>query len=1419
MSEGGPVEDAWQSADWVMSVSDPAIEIERINALFHSVIFATVPDDDQDETAVAPRHKLLRKKELEDDDDLKNARRELDGEDLEGDEEDEGDIIDFEKISENEEAEMDREGDGMDSEARDFQRWIGQDQSDGDEPEAPEQDDASPEAQLNSIRAALERVGLDRSEALAPVPERLQELLRKKSGSGPNVSLNRTTEAAWILMHLASPGQALATNSSVVLKFRKMKVTAEDLRRNPLVKAVRSMLKLMLDEHLEPGYLMIYHKYDLEPILEALWTAGEDEKQFSTKIELAHAYCTGTGRRERPKFCGSSVYFESISQKTKEEENPAWLGKGQRYVCRRPACIDLGHILVDILELDQKCHQLEISRQAQLEALRAKGDPLSAAAASILEGILFVNAVEADIWKQYTAHLARGPAPTGRYTQEMERKKLTQYFSDFCIHPEHYHENLSHEKAIHSSLNSHSLKKWKEQVARDTGIDADKVIDLFLNAIVEQFSVLPLLRKLVLNHMQEYCNLVVQHTDSGRREQCSVATILTENPRAVLNLLEDESNRKITISYHLDEKELVSRLNANNMFTCAEPNSDWDDVLRNALFNLGVRVAEREVKHLTNLLRSSAEAAVKNHCVDSLMQYCALGPYEPTELVLDQFDPVRTTWEADWNVVESLPTSENLQQTQNDRGFMPPRVCAAYRAPNEVTYFVCTDSSGVVVDTARWVDRAPRMSSLYVQQQERFKEMLMRWEPNVIAVAATGPSSVRLMANLQLIVREVVHKAMKTHIPVIWASAVVPAAFASSPGAEMEFSGKDAFFKTCVSVARFVRDPLVELCRLFDSKMTVLNLPLGLHALANHEKIFQRLCWEMSLWVGSCGLVLYDILKLSSPQDVLQFVPGLGRRRAAAIVQHLQGQPSFCRNELQEFMNHDVSPLVGKNCSPLLRIMPTADPSESYHLLDCTMIPPAWYPFAEMIAYTLIKGSFSRQLSLLRFLNEPLEKRRELVLTAIQENVNLFSTEASYIRDQPMGHDIYSSEVEFIVDELVNFGRSTMRRNFRLMTSQQLFQACTGTTYHPRNQGIHEKSNSDLCICEGDYIEGLVVDIRGGSVKGIRIKTTHGVAGFISIEDLPSQELKDQLTSCVSEMELAKENRLAGRTPKEFVIPAWLQKNASISGLVSSCNFDRCELRVRYMDHTQEYREDEEDSTSAFKMPDQSRTNDEIDTQSIRTVQLAERAIFSNVLKISQHILFRNVESMEDIRSLLSGKHVGECVMWPSAGERHAFLLSINVGPSSIVTYRVWEIRQANGQFAYSIKDNRTERKCEFSDADHLVEVFVKKIAASVNNFRSHRKFYPIQPQARASIEAQLNSRARFGYAFVEHHSPGSPAFYRVMYNRGKGLKALDVHFFFDKILVKQPKMKDGISGWALCHCAEDVSVFVKDLALRGNGS
>ncbi len=57
--------DVWDGADWVMNVSDPALEFERINSLFNSLIFATVPEDDEElsgENADAPRRKLLSRK-------------------------------------------------------------------------------------------------------------------------------------------------------------------------------------------------------------------------------------------------------------------------------------------------------------------------------------------------------------------------------------------------------------------------------------------------------------------------------------------------------------------------------------------------------------------------------------------------------------------------------------------------------------------------------------------------------------------------------------------------------------------------------------------------------------------------------------------------------------------------------------------------------------------------------------------------------------------------------------------------------------------------------------------------------------------------------------------------------------------------------------------------------------------------------------------------------------------------------------------------------------------------------------------------------------------------------------------------------------------------------------------------------------
>ena len=1450
MTQPSPT-DPWANADWVLSVTDPALSLAQINELFQSVIFATVPDDEadaagSDDEGAANTKKILtaaqRHRQQEEDDELKDAKRELEGLDSQGEEDpDDEDILDFDKISENEEAYRDEDDDSdAGVEDREFQRWIDH-EGDDDQQEVPVEDEQHQDETVpgeQALQSALDRAGLgqsDKEAALAPLPERLQEARRRKTErqmlpNGMKVTIDKNTEAVWILRQMCRPLHSLGQNEYLVdiLKTKSLEYISDEAA----VRAIEEALRLMFDDHLEPAHVMVYHQGALAALLAERWSSEKavidaSAAEKDVEVRLSYGTCTGTGRRMRPRIHrGNPVYasFSIESEKVADDATNAWQGKGKKFVSRRPASIELGHLLVEIIELDLQCHRLEYARQAQLDSLRSCGTPDCIEAAELLESMLFFGAIECENWRKFSAYLVAGGASTGRYTQQLTRKKLLRFFSEFCITPEQYHANLALGRCEHISQNSTSLKSWQNAVAAATKLPIDVIMNIFKNALIEQFSVLPLLRKKVLDILTTDAIVGIKYIRSNRREYCRVSAILADNPRSFLDLLERQTNGELELSYRIDDGVLVRALNANNMFTTAEENSDWEILMLQLLCDLGTAVARREKEHLVGVIKYAAETSVKDQCVTALTKFCSLGPYEKSVLQLEQFseqEDVRTTWEADWNVVESLPVPPIWGPSA------PPRVCAAYKTPTNVTYFVCTDSCGVVVDSARWLD-VPRSSTVYQKQQDRLLTMLQRMEPNVIAVAAAGEAAIGLMSQLQRFVFEVVHSSLKTHIRLVWCSTVIPHAFASSSNAEAEFSGKDLYYKACVSVARVTRDPLLELCHLFDEHNTILNLPLGIPFELKQDKvvsgsIVERLRWEMSLWIGACGVELVDILKLPNPISVLQFVPGLGPRKAGAFCRLLHGEDVGSRRDI-EYQLRQLSPEVEENAAPVLRMQASPTVRDSYHVLDCTLIPSNWYSLAENIALALSSRNddFSAPVALIAFLSKSTVDRMEAVLNSFTRDERLaedLASQARRLRRHKSWASIEERDIEFIVDELVNLGRSTMRRTYRLMSAQQLFQSCTGVTYLPRGAPT---SSSGLVIREGDYIEGFVTDVRPGGVEGIRLKTTQGVAGFIAAEDLPLQPLKDDLTNYLRELNELKSKRLNGENvdmSTALKVPDWLRRGVPIQGQVSGCMYDRCELRIRYTDVNDEI-PDDECMMEADRREDAQPYDNRSETLSIRTAQLAEEAVFSNLLKVAHHVLFRNVDSFNDVERLLRDKRPGECIFWPYKGQRQRFILSILIGSRSIASWKVMEVRQANGQFAYSIKDERTRRTYDFTDPDHLIEGFVKRVANAVNNFRLHRRFCTSEEQARASLQNQV-SQNMFGYVFLEHHTPGHPIYYCVLYRTAGHIKErrLDVHFSSDKIYVKTPNNNTSNRGsstesrfWIENICAEHVSGYVKDL-------
>ncbi|KAH9588852.1 Transcription elongation factor Spt6 [Trypanosoma melophagium] len=1454
------IEEVLTGAMWVANLTDPALCLDRLNETFNDVIFSCVEEGEEDveeERVGRLRTAADRLREERAKEDLRRALLDLQ-DNTYVDDEMGGDRYSGAGTEEKEEAEYDddevfsEESHLMDDE--EFLSWIHRNDTQRRDERTGVVESTDDVAPASGLELDLHRVGLgeeDKQMTEDLLPERLKaiEIREKRPGLGSRMlphgysyKIPLEYEAFWILRQLRSAGQPLAHNTRIcAIATRPLAEVADE----PVVVAIGYALRKMTQEYLEPAHLMLYHQTALHPLLCALLEASPLlESADSTLPVASYAYSTETGRRQRPYVSDRYVGFGALSDRSIGDGDPAWKrpdGGENDFTQRKPCFIELGRLLLRILELDVLCHRLECQRQQLL--LKLKDHPESSVQDQrvALDRLVFESGIEADFWQTFTGFLTaghgRGP------TQMVKALGLEDAFEEYTITGLQYQENLLANAPIHvcQSPQSIPLMVWAEQVGKTarTPRSGESVLSLFNQAIVEQFSKLPVLRKRLFDLFCAEGDLIVTYKQWKRRDDVyPLATFFVEHPRHYLDFLERERQGRVGLYYVLNEDLIRREMNLRQLYD-RSPEDEWSLERERATELLLLRLVDGLIPKVKVELSQFAQLCVQTQSMERLGVMCANGPYEATRLCLESYDSDALVWEPEWNVVEALP----LERIRGCGKKPLARVCAAYRGDNGVTYLSFIDETGSFIASTRWADCALNSEvgrAADLQQNIHLEKLFARCNPSVIAVGAFNMESLSLMRSMQRFVRERVYSAFHVHIPVVWAPVEVARLCSATTYADLETPEADYLTRTSLALARYVQDPLSSICLLFDKERTALRLSLGATVFSTseqEEQLYTRLCWEMSFWVTACGVWIDECVTRPNSIASLQFVAGFGPSKARKLYQLLTSQSTNSREECSRTITEYFGKFVSQNAACSLRIGPQSDGgvtgtdkvfSSHWHLLDQTLIPKEWYTAAAFIARTALKNASPRLVALSDFMQLEVDERRDRIDRHAHQQDMIIA-----IRKE--GRPEWSSilgerEVEFIQEEMIAAGQSFMQRQYRRLSNRELMMYITGIIYCSRRDASLSNRSVDtqsLFIYEGDYISGTVQGVRGGGiVPGIRVATSCGLGAFISADDIDDESMKQEVL-----MHERSLRETSGTLERSSLSSTWLRRGASIQGIVISCNWDRCELRLRWCRPRETSpsssnknikrelgidKDNEGDSDQNYVSYDTLINDAASSANSLRTVYMnMEARVFAT--KISRHPLFRDTSSATAL-SYLHDKKIGEVILRPATGFRNKAIAVVKIGERSMCNWLISEERRPTGAIYYRLKDKVSGRRVEFGDVDEFLNGFIGPMVGLVQGIREHRRFVSSAREVHDALDAQRRGGLGFAYVFAEVGQQARPPFYRVFTRGGNTERNFYLHIDDSSIYVRVPIRGSGGRGgvelkWVRCRNAEHVSELVKGLA------
>nr|CCC89570.1 conserved hypothetical protein [Trypanosoma congolense IL3000] len=1433
------------AAMWVMDFTDPALCLDRLHETFTDVIFSRAAEEPEEgEFREARRLKTAadRMRERQEKEALRKELMELQDdtffeEDAEGSVSGEldGELTGDEDFSEGSDYLEDRE----------FLSWIHRNDA------LPREDRTSliPEADTaigSGLELQLHRAGLGEEAERATkaiLPERFRTIEMREHriglGSRPlphgySFQVSLGVEAFWIVRQLRGAGQPLAHNTRICALALRQFPEVED---HPVVVAVMYALQKMTQEYLEPAHLMLYHQTALQPLLFALLEASPLVEAAERTLPVAsYAYSMRTGRRQKPFVHESYVGFSATgASRSIGEGDPAWAtGRNELrdranhlngshssaaeldFAQRKPCFIELGRLLLRILELDILCHRLEWQRWHMLLKLKDLTHPGAVEGREMLSKLMFDSATEADFWQSFVSQITANDCRSAMHI--IKSLGLESAFLDYTITGLEYQENLRSDTPIRLcvSPSSVSLMEWAHQISASTSslCSPDTVLSLFNRAIIEQFSRLPLLRTRLFNVFCAEGDLIVTYKNSSRRDEVyPLARFFVEHSRHYLDLLERERQGGVELFYVLNEELAQREANFERFydpfFTISMDSCDqntWSACRQRVMELLLVRLVEGLIPKVKAELSQFANQCVQTQCVERFGLLCAQGPYQQTRLNLSAYDDDALLWDPEWNVVEALPQHEDSLLVSNAYGCKPlARVCAVYSGESGLAHICFVDENGSLIGTMRWMSfvltsESGRAASL--RQNIQLETLFVRCSPSVIAVGASNVTSLALMRSMLRFSQERVRTNLHIHVPVVWAPVEVARLYSATVHAESEMPSSDALSRTALALARYMQDPLSALSVLFDSSRTALRLSLGSPANASseqEEQLYERLCWEMSLWVTACGVWVDHLLTRPISASLLQFVAGFGPNRARKAQQLLTSQRPINRRVCEQIITESFGEYVACNAACALRIGPINDGEgavevtgegagelSQWALLDQTLLPVAWYSAAAFIASAalnysttsgdpVLKGGMG-DMAVADFMQLPMKDKRDRIgRNADQQDM----TNALCKANRPEWASLLGErEVEFVQEEMIAAGQSFLRRPYRRLSTLELMRYITGITYCTKQNASFVPRSVEarpLVICEGDYITGTVQGIRSGfssgvNVPSIRLTTSRGLSATISADTIDDDTMRQEFLEYESALRISADRSASGiPTPSA---PNWLSRGALIQGTVVGCNYDRCELRLCWCrprdnearggvakepsslharerlslgggmatpaDYESGAMEDGNHISYAARVYDEQSCNTSLRTERLKM----DVRVFAT--KVSRHPLFRDISSVKAAEFLRS-KKIGEVLLRPASSGRNMAVAVVKIGEWSICNWLIREDRRPNGAIYYSLTDKVGGRKVEFNDVDEFLTNFISPMVSLAQGIRRHRRFVERARDVPAALDAQQESVAASG--------------------------------------------------------------------------
>ncbi|XP_068086670.1 transcription elongation factor SPT6 [Anabrus simplex] len=583
-------------------------------------------------------------------------------------------------------------------------------------------------------------------------------------------------------------------------------------------------------------------------------------------------------------------------------------------------------------------------------------------------------------------------------------------------------------------------------------------------------------------------------------------------------------------------------------------------------------------------------------------------------------------------------------------------------------------------------------------------------KPHVICVGGESREAMMVAADMKETVANLVEDEQFPSIAVEICDNELAKIYSNSIKGENDFRDYPHLLRQAISIARRMQDPLIEFSQLCTTDEEILCLRYHpLQEQLPREELLEALYLEFVNRTNEVGVDINLAVQQAYTSNLVQFVCGLGPRKAAALLKALKQNNQRLENRTQLVTACHMGPKVFINCAGFIKIDTNSlgDSTEAYvEVLDGSRVHPETYEWARKMAVDALEydDEDANPAGALEEILEAPERLKDLDLDAFAEELERqgFGNKSITLYDirAELNHrykDLRSPYTSPNPEEL--FDMLTKENPETFYIGKMVLATVIGITRRKPQGDQLDQANpvrndeTGLWQCpfclKNDFPELSEVwnhfDAGGcpGQATGVRLRLDNGLTGYVHIKNLSDKHVSN---------------------PEERVY----------RGMTIHCRVLKIDVE-RFSVECTSKSSDLTDKNNELRPPKDPFYDTEAEDKDLKAeedaLKMKQRQTY--IKRVIVHPSFQNI-SYKEAEKIMEQTDQGEVIVRPSSKGADHLTVTWKVADG---VYQHIDVREEGKENAFSLGQSLWIGNEEFEDLDEIIARYVNPMAAHARDF------------------------------------------------------------------------------------------------------